>query len=301
MKLNSENLNLNLRHLRALHAIAREGTFSAAAASLGVVPSALSELVRQMEEAVGGALFDRAQRPPRMTPLARQFLTETEPHLDGLDLAVTRLRQSAGLEVGSLSIGTSPSAISELLAPLLVTFLAKRPQIRCHLHDDIAERLASMVADGQLDMAVAGSAHPSPDLRQRAILRDPFGLACRIDHPLTEKARVTLADLESLPLIAVAPDTGTHQILARSGLPDATLHPRLTAHSTVAQLCMIRAGMGVALLPQNAVSLFRDPRIAFLRIGDLDLWRTLYLLEPARRPPSPVAAAFLDRLKDQLG
>ncbi|PZQ80152.1 MAG: LysR family transcriptional regulator [Ancylobacter novellus] len=287
MKINSDNLNINLRHLRALQAIAEAGSFALAASRLGVVPSALSELIRQLEASVGGALFDRATRPPTMTPLATQFLAETGPLLEGIDRAVTRLRQSAGLEIGSLSIGASPSAISELVAPVLTGF------------DDIAERLAGMVADGQLDLAVAGRALHSPDLRQEAIMRDRFGLACHVDHPLARARRVALADLGEVPLIGVAEETGTYQLLSQSGLPEALLHPRMNAHSTVAQLCMIRAGLGAALLPQNAVSLFNDPRIVFRPVADFELWRTLYVIEPARRPLSPVAQAFLVDLRHQ--
>lgn len=292
MKMNADNLNINLRHLRAFHAIAQEGSFSAAAARLGIVPSALSALIRHLEESIGAALFDRSIRPAAMTPLAHAFLDDTAPLLEGMDRAVTRLRQNAGLETGSLAIGASPSAISELLAPLLADFLADKPQVRCLLHDDIAENLAGMVADGQLDMAIAGRALYSPDLRQSEVLRDEFGLACRRDDDLAG-GPVRLRDLRDRVLIGLSTQTGTHRLLAQSGLPQALLDTRLIAHSTVAQLCMIRAGMGVALLPRNAVHLFRDPQIGFLRIEDFELQRVLYLIEPARRPLSPIAAAFI--------
>lgn len=297
MKINSDNLNINLRHLRALQAIAETGSFSVAAAQLGVVPSALSQLIRQLEASIGGTLFDRSARPPLMTPLATQFLADALPGLEGIDRAVSRLRQTAGLETGTLSIGASPSAISELVAPVLAGFLAARPTIRLVLHDDIAERLARMVADGELDMAVAGRALHSPDLRQEEIARDIFGLACPADHPLTRAARVVLTDLTDLPLIGVAPETGTHQLLAQSDLPMALRQTRLNAHSTVAQLCMVRAGLGVALLPQNAVSLFNDPTIRFVPVADFTLWRSLYLIAPTRRPLSPIAHAFLINLR----
>lgn len=301
MKINSENLNVNLRHLRALHSIAREGTFSAAAASLGIVPSALSEIVRQLEAAIGAPLFDRATRPPAVTPLGRDFLRETEPLLEGMDRAVTRLRQSAGLEAGSLSIGASPSAISELIAPVLAGFLAGRPAIRCVLHDDIAERLAAMVSEGRLDLAIAGRAQHSPDLRQREIMRDPVGLVCAADHPLAVADAVSLRDISADMLIGLDPETGTQQLLAESGrIPRDFLSPVLRAHSTIAQLCMVRAGLGVALLPRNAAMLFRDPQISYRDLPDLDLWRVLYLLEPARRTPSPLARGFVAALEARL-
>ena len=63
---------------------------------------------------------------------------------------------------------------------------------------------------------------------------------------------------------------------------------------------MIRAGMGVALLPRNAVMLFRDPAIVFRDIADLALSRTLYLLQPARRPSSDAARAIIAALEAEL-
>lgn len=297
MKLNSENLNINLRHLQALQAIAREGTFAAAASSLGIVPSALTEVVAQLERAIGAPLFDRKTRPATMTSLAHDFLADTAPLVEGMDRAIIRLRQRAGLETGTLAIGASPSAISELIAPILSGFIAKYPGIHCTLHDDIAERLAEMVSDGRLDIAIAGRARQSMDLHQREISRDPFGLACKTDDPLATAPDLGLVDLEADRVITLDPATGTHRLLeACSNVPRSFLDSRLRAHSTIAQLCMIRAGLGIALLPQNAVELFRDPQITFRRIDDLDLWRVLYLLQPARRTLSGSARTFVEML-----
>lgn len=297
MKMNSENLNINLRHLRAMQAIAGQGSFTAAAAALGIVPSALSEIIRQLEAELGAALFDRSHRPPVITPFGRDFLAETAPMVEGMDRALTRLRQNAGLQTGTLAIGAAPSAISDLVVPHLRGFLADHPGIHCLIHDDIAERLAQMVAEGALDLAFAGRVRVSPDLAQHQIGADPVGLACAADHPLAHRDGITLDDLPPDQMIALDPLTGSQRLLEDCAqIPPALLTPRLRAHSTIAQLCMIRAGLGIGLLPQNAVALFRDPGIRFVRVAGLALHRRLFLLRPARRPPSVAAAAFIARL-----
>lgn len=291
-------MNINMRHLRALHAVAAQGSFSAAAEMLGVVPSALSELIRQLEADIGAPLFDRRTRPPTFTPLGQDFLDDTAPLLSGMERAVDRLRARAGLESGTLHLGASPSAISELLAPLLSDFLAGRPDMRCRLHDDIAERLAIMVGEGRLDIAIAGRAQKSADLRQREILRDAVGLACSTVHPLAGRGHVALEEIAADSLIGLDGQTGTQQLLSDcAAIPRSFLAPRLTAHSTVAQLCLVRAGLGVALLPRNAVLLFRDPGIRFVPVEGLDLWRSLFLLEPARRPLTEAARVFVEVLE----
>lgn len=301
MKINSENMNINLRHVRALHSIMKHGTFSAAAASLGIVPSALSEVVRQLEAQVGAPLFDRSTRPPSITPLGLGFLQDTGTLLADMDRAITKLRKGAGLEYGKLSIGASPSVISDVVAPVLTQFLRENPSIDCVIHDDIAEELAHRVADGALDLAIAGRARHSPDLRQREIMQDPIGLACRSDHPLAAQTLVQLANIPAKQVIGLDVNTGTYLLLKNSGiLDDHLLHPKLRAHSTIAQLCMIRAGMGIAFLPRKALLLFRDPALIFREIVDLPLSRALYLLQPAQRAQSHVANLFVARLEREL-
>jgi DNA-binding transcriptional LysR family regulator len=298
MKIGSENLNVNLRHVQAAHAIWRLGTFARAAAELGVVPSALSETIRQIEETIGAQIFDRSQRPPAPTPLGLDFLHETAPLLEGFRQAISRARAGAGLESGTLSVGAAPSAISGLVGPALARFRARHPGIRCRLHDDIAERLAQMVVEGALDVAIAGRARETPDIRHSLLMRDRFGLACSADHPLALAGTVRLAQIDPSQVISLDSSTGTRQLLELAGaLPDALITGSIEAHSTIAQLAMIRAGLGVGLLPENAVRLFGDPRIRFVALADLDLWRSLYLLEPLRRAQSHVARAFIAELR----
>lgn len=294
-------MNINFRHLRALHAVSEHGSFGAAAEFLGVGPSALSELIRHLERDIGAPLFDRRTRPPVLTPLGQDFLKDTAPLVSDMERAVDRLRQRAGLETGTLHLGASPSAISEMLAPTLTRFLDGRPGIKCIVHDDIAEKLADLVVGGRLDLAIAGRARHSAELRQRAILSDPIGLACTATDPLAVGGTIALDAIPADRLIGLDSRTGTQQLLAAcDAIPRGFLSPRLMAHSTIAQLCMVRAGLGVALLPRNAVRLFRDPDIGFVEIDGLDLWRSLYLLEPVRRPLTQAARAFVETLEQEV-
>lgn len=294
MNLSSKYPNLNLRHLRALHAIRAHGTFARAASALGVVPSALTETIRQLETEVGARLFDRSQRPPAPTPLALDFLAETAPLLAGLDRALLRL-QAGGGPAGELTVGCTPSAVSGLLAPALLRFRHSHPAIRLRVHDDIAEHLARGVIDGDLDLAVAGRALHSPDLRQTEIQRDPFGLACASSHPFAERPFITLDEIDASEVIVVGPGTGTWQLLADAPAVPAELRlGTIEAHSTISQISMIRAGLGVGLMPRNALLLFGDPTLRFVPVKDLDLWRSLYLLLPTRRRLDAPAQALVD-------
>lgn len=235
--------------------------------------------------------------------MAQTFLTETAPLLEGLDRACLRLK--AGQVAGVLAIGCTPSAISGLVAPALQRFRQAHPGVRIWVQDDIAEQLARAVAEGTLDLAVAGRALRSDNLRQTEIQRDPFGLACAVGHPLADHPSVTLAQIDPAEVISLGPETGTHHLLANCpAIPTALRLGAIEAHSTIAQISMIRAGLGVALLPRNALMLFGDPSLRFVPISDLQLWRALYLLVPTRRRLSGPARQFiaqLDRVQQEAG
>lgn len=302
MKLNSSNINLNLRHLRALHMIAQTGSFARAAEQLGIVPSALSEIISQLEESAGIALFDRKTRPPQLTPAGRAFIQETSGALSGLDQAIERLTQSASMEHGSLRIGGSPSIIGDLLAPALARFRKRWPLIDIELQDGPAEELARLVTEGPLDLAIAGYSGHSALLECQEIARDPFGLALGHQHALTRLSRpVQIADIDPNEVIHLDQTTGSARMIAEhNALPLSLRTGNMRVSSTFGQLCLIRSGMGVGLLPQRAVLLFDDPKLRFLPITDLQLERRLWLLRPKRRAVSHVVASFNEILHAQL-
>lgn len=291
-------MNLKFRHIRALQAIQAHGSFGRAAAELGVVPSALSETIRQLEDSIGAPLFDRTQRPPAPTQVALRFLQEAAPLMDGLERAALRLRSDADRGAGTLAIGSTPSAITHLVAPAITRFRDLHPNARLHVHDDIAEVLAERVVEGKLEIAIAGRARHSEDLRQSELTRDPFGLACVASHPLAGRKSIQLEEIDPAEIISLDPGTGTQALLSTARAVPADLRiGTIEAHSTIAQISMIRAGLGVALMPRNALMLFGDPLLRFVPVDNLDLWRSLYLLVPVQRRPSALARAFIDLLE----
>lgn len=291
-------MNITLRQIRTLQAIRAHGSFARAAQAIGIVPSALSATIRHFESEVGAPLFDRGQRPPALTPLALAFLKEAGPLLEGLDLALDRLQAAKDQTEGKLLIGCTPSAVSDPVAPVLARMRTSYPGLRLRVHDDIAENLAQGVVEGALDLAVAGRALHSDDLRQTEIQRDRFGLACAATHPLAKMESASLQDIDPAEVISLDPGTGTQTLLAGCpAIPPALRIGAIEAHSTIAQIAMIRAGLGVALLPRNALMLFGDPGLRFIPLKDLDLWRALYLLLPARRRLSASARNFVELLE----
>ncbi len=189
-------MELEVRHLRALCAIADTGSLHRAARQLGVAQPSLSTQLRRIEQELGGALFVRARTGCRPTPLGRLVLSRARPLVTELRSLVTEARAAA---VGGrqLRIGSTASrALAGWLRRL------RRHWQEPTLHMDVsANALLRMVADGHLDVAFVHEVEGCPlrvpeALRTRVLIaREPQFVSLPADHPAAARPVVDLADL----------------------------------------------------------------------------------------------------------
>ena len=189
-------MDLEVRHLRAVVAIAETGSLHRAARQLGVAQPSLSTQLRRIEQALGGALFVRARSGCRPTPLGRLVLSRARPLLAEMRSLVADARAAATggpqLRVGS----TASRALSGWLRRLRGR--GQDPTLHMNVSPNA---LLRMVADGQLDVAFVHEVEGCPlriprELCVRVLVeREPQFVSLPADHPATAKPVVTLADL----------------------------------------------------------------------------------------------------------
>ncbi|MFE5742066.1 LysR family transcriptional regulator [Streptomyces celluloflavus] len=193
-------MELEVRHLRALCAIADSGSVRKAARQLGMTQPSLSTQLHRIEKALGGQLFFRETTGSRPTPLghsvlcrARPILAEMRALIDEIAAATVRDRDTR-LHIGS----TSSRAVAGWLRRLRARLPETEPTIRI---DVSANALLQMVAVGQLDVAFVHEVEGAP-LRvpeglaiHELIAREPQFIALPITHPAAARPVVRLADL----------------------------------------------------------------------------------------------------------
>lgn len=135
-----------LNDLDAVIAIARRGSFRAAALDLGMSTTALSNAIGKLETSLGVRLFNRTTRSVALTDAGRQFVDRVAPALQELHAAVDTVRSQQTTPSGILRINTFPTAAREILSPLVLEFLRQNPKV----HVDIVTegRLVDIVAEG---------------------------------------------------------------------------------------------------------------------------------------------------------
>jgi DNA-binding transcriptional LysR family regulator len=298
MSVHSKNTNIGIRHFRAALALAAEQSFARAADMLGVVPSALTETIKQLEADCGLRLFDRESRPVMPTEAGMEFLVAARLVVSDFEVALRDLRRVGGIERGSVKVAAAPSVVLFHLAPALKAFHAAHPAVEVTVYDDIAERIGALVIERAVDFGIAEPWHQIDHLAYEPFHVDPFVLVCHRDHPLASRPAVRLADISPDDVIGLDQSTGTgKQIATAPDIPPAFLTGRLRAHGTIAQLTMISQGMGVALMPELAASVIQSPDLRRIALADTALRRTLCIVTRARMGLSPAAESLLGHLR----
>ncbi|WP_217206483.1 LysR family transcriptional regulator [Streptomyces sp. AC550_RSS872] len=189
-------MDLEVRHLRALCAIADTGSLHRAARQLGVAQPSLSTQLRRIEQELGGALFVRARTGCRPTPLGRLVLSRARPLVADMRALVAEARAAA---VGGAELRVGSTA-SKALAGWLRRLRGHGQDPTLHMNVS-PNALLRMVADGQLDVAFVHEVEGCPlrippELRLRVLMeREPQFVSLPTDHPAAAKAEVALPDL----------------------------------------------------------------------------------------------------------
>lgn len=283
--------------------VARQGSFTAAAVSLGYTQSAISRQIAALEAELGGAtLFDRLPRGVQLTEPGRVLLPHAEAlteRLRGVRRELDALREVSG---GRLRVGAFPTADAALLPRAIAAFRARYPGVELTREEGLTAGQLARLDAGELDLAVVsttgGDALASYELHH--LLDESMYVALPADHRLAGRRRVRLAELADEDWISGSPR------MERSLLGPAVrdgFHPRVAhvAAEWIAKQGYVAAGLGVALIPALAAESVR-PDIALVAVHEADApARAVYAATLRGRSLSPAAGAFLGALREAVG
>jgi DNA-binding transcriptional LysR family regulator len=289
-------LGVELRHLAALEAVAREGTFGRAAISLGYTQSAISQQIQTLERLVGERLLERpgGPRAVSLTEAGALLLRHAEPIIARLQAAQADMAALSHGHGGALRIGTFQSVGAKVLPEVMRRFLATWPHIELELRESPSDDdLLRLIERGELELAFAMLPTLEGPFESQEILRDPYVLLVPADHELAGLDRTSIADLGDLTLIgnracrstALAED----ELVQRGVEVDVAF--RSDDNGTVQGL--VGAGFGAALVPLLTVDR-SDPRVRVLEIEPEIPHRRIALAWHRDRHRSPASRAFAE-------
>ena len=296
----SEWSGLDLRHLAALEAIAREGSVSRAAVRLGYTQSAVSQQLLALERIVGLTLVTRSPgaRAVELTDAGRQLLAHADAIAGHLESARADLAAFSDGRVGELRIGAVPSAAGALIPALAQELRERAPRLALHVSESYyATQLLDRLAAGDLDLVIAPQDEPREGLEASEIMRDPYVVLVPADDPFTHLGRrLTASDLARRDLIGKDCATASQRALSAALQDYGLADPRIRAHDLREVKAMVRRGLGVAVVPRLLLDEL-EPDLAAVPVDHLVPDRVIALTtrsNGARTPAVAFAAAIIE-------
>ena len=288
---------MDVELLAVFREVARCGSFTAAATSLGYTQSAVSRQISALEADFGAVLFDRLPRGVRLTEEGRCLLPHAEAVTGRITAARSDLRALRELATGRLRVGAFPTANSDLVPRAAAAFQARHPAVDLTLREGLSSELAVAVRAGELDLAVVSAAGPIDGLELRHLTDDPMLVAMPRGHPLGGRPQLRLADLAGADWIA-GRESPADTLMSTAARPDFRPRVRYVIGEWIAKQGLVAAGLGLTLIPALAAHSTR-PDVVLVPVHEDDIRaRRIHLATMAGTTPPPAVAAFaglLDR------
>lgn len=291
-----------LRQLRAFAAVYQLRKLSAAAEQLSLTQSAVSVLIRQIEQGLGARLFDRTTRSLAPTQAAREAIVVAERVLRDVDSLGEGLRDLTGLRRGRVCVAVTPT-LAEILLPRVVrAFGALHPEIRVVIDDCAPDQFVSRVLGEHVDFGIGTPERAGADVATETLVRDQLALVCRRDHPLAARRQVRWVDLAGHPIITVRPGYGIRPLIdstaARAGVRLEVVN-EVSFLSTA--LWMTSAGLGASIMPSAFAAGSSDPALVVKTLAVPRVSRDISVVTRRGLSLSPAGQRFIDVMRAELG
>ena len=294
-------MRIGIEDLRAFVLVADIKNFHRAAEELAITQPALSRRLKKMEDVLQVRLLDRTSRIVELTTIGEEFLPTATRMVREFERSMGDIQDIIEKRAGVVTMASVLTIAQNVLPLVVAQFNEQFPLVSVRVMDDVGPKVADLVASGDAEFGIALAAEDRPNLEYKPLIDDPYLLACREDHPLARKRRVTWADLQKHTYIRMGADAGNQRklesVLGDSGVLPIGTHE--VAHISTL-LSFVGAGLGISAVPKLATVQRPDLKLVFRPIVDPVVSRTIGLIKPVGRTLSPSALALSNIAADML-
>ncbi|MBN8940650.1 MAG: LysR family transcriptional regulator [Rhizobiales bacterium] len=290
-------MNVTMRQLRAFVLVVQSKSFTKAAERLHLTQSALSLLIRQLEDNLQVQLIERSTRRLEPTAIGLELLSSAERLLEDFDAALANVAELGAKQRGKIIIAAPYILATTFLAEVMADFKQRYPSISIQLKDSLPEEVLTQVRSGGADLAIGSFRESEPGLQWTPLFQEPLVAVYPAGHPIADLPDIGWSDLAGLPMILLDRQS-IFRHLADEGFSRAghSLQPAYEVAYAGTALALVRVGLGVAVLPQ-CVEVLTEPAVGLRRIARPEILRSVSVITRAGRSLSPAASAFVDILR----
>jgi molybdate transport repressor ModE-like protein len=292
---------LDPARLRLLVEVQRRGSISGAADACGVSQPSATKQLKTLEAAIGEKLVERNGRASRLTEAGEVVVNHASNVLDTLHGLEEELAALRGAETGTLALAASTTPGAYVLPSLLQCFADRHPGVDVDIAIGSSSWVADRVGKREYSLGIAGEVDLPRAVRAEPFLDDELvGIAAPGQVKL-RRGKASVDELERWTLLVREPGSSTRAVaeryLARAGYTPTN---RWELDSNEAIKRSVQAGLGVGFVSKLVVDdeVERGELVSFRIEGTDPMRRSIYLLSPDDREPTPSERAFIATLSD---
>ena len=292
---------VEIKHLKAIQAIAEYGSVSLAAEALFMTQSALSHQLKQLEQQLELKLFERKTQPVQWTPAGEVLLQLAETVLPQITQAENALQRIRSGNVGRLWLGVECHTCFEWLLPVLRQYQQRFAEIEVDIVAQLVRPTLEALRRHEIDLVITSEVEESESLVFEPLFTYEVVLVVSPAHPLANQAFCQPEDLQTETLLTYPVNYQKLDIF-KSFLWPAKVQPKAIRHSEMSLMLLqwVEANQGVAAMP--AWLLDSQPEFSHLkrvRLGESGVFAQLFA---ATRPePLPYLQAFIEQVRRVMG
>lgn len=291
-----------MRQLRAFVSVYQLRKISTAAEQLHLTQSAVSLLIRQLENGLGILLFERTTRALRPTEAANDMIAVADRILRDVASLTTNAVDTATLRKGRVSVAITPT-LGEIMLPSAVrSFREKYPGLQLSLDDCAPDQFVSRVVGEQVDFGIGSPEQAGAEIDIETLLRDHLSVVCPAGHPLGRRKTVRWAELGPYGIITVRPGYGIRPLIdasAAQGGVQLQVVNEVTFLSTA--LWMADSGMGISVMPSAYARHSSIQNLVIRPLTHPKVSRDIVLVTKRGRTLTAAARAFVEEVQRAIG
>jgi DNA-binding transcriptional LysR family regulator len=294
-------MNPTIRQIRAFVVVAQTTSFTHASDLLGVAQPTLTVQIRRMEDALRLRLFDRSARSVRLTRSGEQLLPVFRRIVHEFDGAVADAQDIALGRKGTVKLAAIPTVAAGWLAELIASFRVSHPDVGFVIRDVVAGEVVDLVRTGEVDLGIAGGRLDDPQIATIAETADRLCIVYPEGHQAGALESISAEVLKGLPLVLMDKGTSVRQVVDRAlALPGIEVSPVCEVTYMTTAVALVRAGLGVAVLPDSAPELRLYPHLRARPIDGPAFRRPVTVFRMRSRTAQLPTLRFCDHLAASL-
>ncbi|WP_416558852.1 LysR family transcriptional regulator [Limnohabitans sp. yimb22184] len=289
------------RDLDIFLVLAETGSFRRTATQVHLSQSAVSGVIARLEEALATRLFDRTTRSVHLTAAGQVFVEQAKLLNAQTQEAVQRVQHITQVQTGKVSLAALPSLAATVVPRVMARFAAQYPQIALQLHDTLSGPAFDLVRAGTVDFALTAANPDYADLDYTPLSADGFVLLMPLGHRLA-KGRGALNWLAVAELTHISmPLPASVRQYANAAFMEHRIafQPRYEVEHIATIHAMVKAGLGVAALPELAAAFVQQDGVATRRLTGPDIQRPIGVVTRRHRSLSPAAQEMVRMLRQE--